>query len=64
MKFHIYGQRSFIDLPSSTTIQDLRSLAAFNRLIRNYLMMLKLKKNLLTAMTEKTFKKKYKELQD
>ena len=42
MKFHVYGQKSFVDLRSSTTIQDLRSLAAFNRLIRNYLMMLKI----------------------
>ena len=42
MKFHIYGQKSFIDLPASTTVEDLKSLAAFNRVIRNYLMMLKI----------------------
>ena len=42
MKFHIYGQKTFIDLPLSTTVEDLRSLAAFNRIIRNYLMMLKI----------------------
>ena len=64
MKFHIYGQKSFIDLPSSTTIQDLRSLAAFNRLIRNYLMMLKIEEESINSNDRKTFKKKHKELQD
>lgn len=36
MKFHIYGQRGLADLPDSTTIEDLRSLASFNRIIKNY----------------------------
>ena len=49
MKFHIYGQKSLINLPSSTTDQDLRSLAAFNRLIRNYLMMLKIEEESINS---------------
>lgn len=53
MKFHIYGQKSFVDLPSSTTVQDLRSLAAFNRLIRNYLMMLKIKEESINSNDRK-----------
>lgn len=39
MKFHIYGQPGLVDLPDSTTVEDLRSLASFNRVIKNYLMM-------------------------
>ena len=53
MKFHIYGQKFFIDLPSSTTVQDLRSLAAFNRLIRNYLMMLKIEEESINSNDRK-----------
>ena len=53
MKFHIYGQKSFIDLPLSTTVQDLRSLAAFNRLIRNYLMMLKIEEESINSNDRK-----------
>lgn len=37
MKFHLFGQPTFVELPSSTTIKDLRTLAAFNRIIKNYL---------------------------
>lgn len=44
MKFHIYGQPTFIHLPKTTTIQDLRSLAHFNKIIRNYLLMDKMLK--------------------
>jgi len=36
MKFHIYGQSGLVDLPDSTTAEDLRSLASFNRIIKNY----------------------------
>ena len=36
MKFHIYGQPGLVDLPDSTTVEDLRSLASFNRIIKNY----------------------------
>ena len=36
MKFHIYGQQGLVDLPDSTTVEDLRSLASFNRIIKNY----------------------------
>lgn len=39
MKFHIYGQPSFVELPKSTATEDLRSLASFNRIIKNYLKM-------------------------
>ena len=39
MRFHIYGQQGFIDLPDTATIQDLKTLAWFNRFIRNYLKM-------------------------
>lgn len=53
MKFHIYGQKPFIDLPPSTTVQDLRSLAAFNRLIRNYLMMLKIEEESINSNDRK-----------
>jgi len=36
MKFHFYGQPTFTELPKSTTIQDLRGLARFNRIMKNY----------------------------
>lgn len=39
MKFHIYGQPSFVRLPKSATVRDLRALSHFNRVIRNYLKM-------------------------
>ena len=42
MKFHIYGQPTFVKLPKWTTIQDLRALAHFNRIIKNYVKMCKL----------------------
>lgn len=48
MKFHIYGtpleKKNLVELPKSATIQDLRSLAHFNRIIRNYMLMMKLEK--------------------
>lgn len=49
MKFHIYGQKSLINLPSSATVQDLKSLAAFNRIIRNYLIMTKIKEKSINS---------------
>ena len=42
MKFHPYGQPYLVELPKGTTAQDLKALADFNRIIRNYLLMLKL----------------------
>ena len=42
MKFHFYGQPTFTKLPKSTTIEDLKILAWFNRIIRNSLLMDKL----------------------
>ena len=39
MRFHIYGQPGLFDLPETTTIQDLRTLAWFNRFIKSYLKM-------------------------
>lgn len=44
MKFHLYGQKGLTELPSGTTAQDLRSLAHFNRVIKNYLKMRKIEK--------------------
>lgn len=37
MKFHIYGQKGFVELPENTTISDLQSFTFFNRVIKNYL---------------------------
>ena len=45
MKFHPYGQPYLVELPNGTTVQDLKTLANFNRIIRNYLKMQKLEKN-------------------
>lgn len=45
MKFHLYGQRMLVKLPKGTTVRDLRSIAHFNRIIRNYLMMCKIEKD-------------------
>lgn len=42
LKFHPYGQGSLVALPKGSTVQDLKSLAFFNRVIRNYLKMLKI----------------------
>lgn len=42
MKFHIYGQPTFVQLPKWTTIQDLRALAHLNCIIKNYVKMCKL----------------------
>lgn len=36
MKFHFYGQRDFIELPKNTTVEDLKALAHFNRILKNY----------------------------
>lgn len=44
MKFHIYGQTGFVKLPKTTTVQDLRTLARFNGIIKNYLKMKKIEK--------------------
>lgn len=44
MKLHLYGQKGLTELPSGTTVQDLRSLAHFNRVIKNYLKMRKIEK--------------------
>ena len=45
MKFHPYGQRTLVKLPHGTSVQDLRSLSHFNKIIRNYLMMCRIEKN-------------------
>lgn len=42
MKFHPYGQPCLVELPKGTTVQDLKTLAHFNRIIRNYLKMRKI----------------------
>lgn len=42
MRFHIYGQPGFMELPKTITTQDLQNLAWFNRIIRNYLKMQKI----------------------
>ena len=42
MRFHLYGQPGLVDLPDSTTVEDIRSLASFNRIIKNYLKMKKI----------------------
>lgn len=39
MKFHIFGTKGFVNLPKGTTVDDLRSLAYFNAVIKNYLKM-------------------------
>ena len=44
MKFHPYGQPYLVELPKGTTAKDLKHLAHFNRIIRNYLLMCKLEK--------------------
>ena len=44
MKFHIFGQPGLIKLPKKTTVKDLKSLAYFNGVIRNYLKMKKIEK--------------------
>ena len=36
MNFHIYGQLGVVKLPPGATVSDLKSLAYFNRIIRNY----------------------------
>ena len=45
MKFHFYGQPSFTNLPKGTTTQDLRSLAHFNRIMKNYAKLCRIEKN-------------------
>ena len=44
MKFHFYGQPSFTILPKGTTTQDLRSLAHFNHIIKNYTKLCRIEK--------------------
>lgn len=44
MKFHIYGQPSFVKLPKGATVQDLKSLAYFNKIIKNYIKMMNIEK--------------------
>lgn len=44
MKFHIYGQPSFVKLPKNATVQDLKSLAYFNHIIKNYIKMEKIER--------------------
>lgn len=39
MKFHFYGQPYFIELPKGTTVEDLKTLAWFNKIIKNKLKM-------------------------
>ena len=42
MKFHLYGQKGLVELPKDATVQDLKSLAYFNRIIKNYIKMKKI----------------------
>ena len=44
MKIHFYGQPSFTNLPKGTTTQDLRSLAHFNRIMKNYAKLCRIEK--------------------
>lgn len=44
MKFHFYGQPSFTNLPKGTTTQDLRTLARFNRIMKNYAKLCRIEK--------------------
>ena len=43
MKFHPYGQKSLVDLPEDACVKDLRNIAHFNRIIKNYTKMNKIK---------------------
>lgn len=47
MKWHPYGQPYLVELPKDATVQDLKSLAHFNRIIKNYLKMRKIEKKTL-----------------
>ena len=40
MKYHPYKQPYLVDLPDTATVEDIKSLAYFNRIIKNYLKML------------------------
>ena len=44
MKFHLYGQPTFVELPKGTTVQDLREYAYFNRIMKNYAKMCRIEK--------------------
>ena len=44
MKVHLYGLPYFIKLPQDATTQDLRSLAHFNKIIKNYAKMCRIEK--------------------
>ena len=44
MIYHPYGCPFVVKLPDNTTTQDLRALAAFNAIMRNYLLMNRLQK--------------------
>ena len=39
MKFHPYGASGLVKLPNDATTQDLRTLAWFNRIVKNYIKM-------------------------
>lgn len=39
MKFHPYGASGLVTLPKDATTQDLRTLAWFNRIVKNYIKM-------------------------
>lgn len=45
MKFHFYGQPDFVDLSKNTTVEDLKSLTFFNKIIKNYAKLLKIEHN-------------------
>ena len=47
MKYHAYGQKSLMRLPKSTTIEDLRALTWFNRVVKNYLKMRLIEKEIV-----------------
>ena len=42
MKIHFYGQPDYVDLPKNTTVEDLKSLTFFNKIIKNYAKLLKI----------------------
>lgn len=44
MKIHLYGQKGLVSRPENSTVKDLRQIARFNRIIKNYLKMKKIQK--------------------
>ena len=53
MNFHVFGQKGVIKLPEKTNVQDLKTLASFNRIIKNYIKMEKIFKRINHKQTKK-----------